>query len=331
MCSSLNFRKGPRPAFFVLLAAVAAGAALLLLRPRGGDAPPGPGVAWGNGRLEAVEVDVSAKVVGRLVELVPAEGEPVSRGLIVARLDADEPAARLVSAEAGERRARAAELAAKEAVAAATSRVKLAEGALRRSEELAPASAVSRDQLDRDKAELDAAKAGLAVALAQVAEAAAARDMAAAAVEERRCALDDTVLKCPVDGRVLYRLAEPGEVLAPGGKALTVLDLSDVFMAVFLPAAEAARTPVGAPAQIVLDGMADTPVPAHVSFVSPRAQFTPKEVETRSEREKLMFRVKVRVDREWMAKHPDLAKPGMPGVAHIRLSTTPGSAVEPKD
>ena len=74
----------------------------------------------------------------------------------------------------------------------------------------------------------------------------------------------------------------------------------------------------------MLDALSDRPIPAHVAFVAPRSQFTPKEVETRNEREKFMFRVKVKVDRDWMAKNANLAKPGMPGVGWVQ--TDPDAA-----
>src|SRR3546814_15751429 len=87
---------------------------------------------------------------------------------------------------------------------------------------------------------------------------------------------------------ILFRLAEPGEVLAAGGRVATLLDLTDVYMTVFMPSEVAGRIAVGADARIVLDAASGTPVPGKVSFVSPRAPFTPKEVETRSERDRMM-------------------------------------------
>jgi len=118
---------------------------------------------------------------------------------------------------------------------------------------------------------------------------------------------------------VLYRLAEPGEVLPGGGKVLTVLDPMDIYMTLFLPTQAAARVSIGAEARVVLDGMADRVIPARVSFVAPRAQFTPKEVETRTEREKLMFRLKVQLDAAFLETHAAFAKMGIPGIAYIRL------------
>jgi HlyD family secretion protein len=118
---------------------------------------------------------------------------------------------------------------------------------------------------------------------------------------------------------VLYRLAEPGEVLAAGGKALTLLNLDDMFMTIYLPTDRAGQVALHGEARILLDALPGQPIPATVSFVAPKAQFTPREVETRTEREKLMFRIKVKADPAWLAAHRDLAKGGMPGVAYVRL------------
>jgi len=146
-----------------------------------------------------------------------------------------------------------------------------------------------------------------------------ASDAAAARAETVRTRIDDSALTSPLAGRVLYRLAEPGEVLPGGGKVFTVLDLTDASMTIFLPTLQAGRLRIGDEARIVLDAIAEYTIPATVSFVSPEAQFTPKEVETRTEREKLMFRVKLRIDPDLLARHAAIMKTGVPGVAYVRL------------
>jgi HlyD family secretion protein len=121
---------------------------------------------------------------------------------------------------------------------------------------------------------------------------------------------------------VLHRIVEPGAMLAVGGKVLTVLDLSDLWMNVYFPTDKVGKISVGDEAKIVLDALPDQPIPARVTFVSPKNQFTPREVETHNEREKLMFRVKVRVDQSWLANHGAQLKAGMPGVTYLRLDRT---------
>ena len=134
--------------------------------------------------------------------------------------------------------------------------------------------------------------------------------------------MKDAALRAPINGRVLYRLAEPGEVVAAGGKVLTLVDLTDMYMTIYLPTDKVGQVAIGSEGKILLDGLPDQAIPAKVSFVAPKAQFTPREVETRTEREKLMFRVKVQADPAWLAAHRDLAKAGMPGVAYVRLDPT---------
>jgi HlyD family secretion protein len=152
-------------------------------------------------------------------------------------------------------------------------------------------------------------------------------DSAKAIAAEIQTQIDDCILKSPTMGRVLYRLSEPGEVLGAGGKVLTLVNLADIYMEIFLPSAKAHRVSIGAEARIKLD-ILDVAVPAKVSFVSPEAQFTPKQVETPSERDKLMFRVKVRVPSELVLKYIERVKTGVRGVAYVRLSQMSGEKSE---
>ncbi len=170
-----------------------------------------------------------------------------------------------------------------------------------------------------EQARQHSAEAALKAAQVVVAQRDAAIEGAEARIEKIKTIIDDGILKSPISGRVLYRLAEPGEVLAAGGKVLTVLELTDVYMTIFLPTALAGRITVGSEARIVLDAVPQYVIPAKVSFVAARAQFTPKDVETKSEREKLMFRVKVRIDPQLLAKYREQVKTGLPGVAYVRL------------
>jgi HlyD family secretion protein len=139
-------------------------------------------------------------------------------------------------------------------------------------------------------------------------------------------------LVAPRDGRVQYRLANLGEVLGAGGKVFTMLDTGSVYMDVFLPTADAGRAVVGSDARILLDALPDRPIPATVAFGDPQAQFTPKAVETKSERDKLMFRIRVRVDPELLRQHADKVRTGLPGIAYVRLDPKVGwpARLQPK-
>ena len=170
-----------------------------------------------------------------------------------------------------------------------------------------------------EQARLQSAEAALRGAQIEVAQREAGIDVGAAKIAKIKTIIDDSLLKSPIRGRVLYRLAEPGEVLPAGGKVLTVLDLTDVYMTIFLPTGLAGLLVVGAEARITLDAVPQYVIPATISFVAPRSQFTPKEVETRTEREKLMFRVKVKIDPELLKKYLERVRTGLPGVAYVKL------------
>ena len=153
-----------------------------------------------------------------------------------------------------------------------------------------------------------------------IAAAAQTRVEAAQATERRIIAdIDDSELKAPRDGRIQYRVAEPGEVLAAGGRVLNMVDLSDVYMTFFLPTEQAGLLALGSEARIILDAAPNLVIPANISFVASVAQFTPKTVETSDERLKLMFRVKARIPPELLAEHLEYVKTGLPGMAWVRL------------
>jgi len=278
-----------------------------------------PGFASGNGRLEATEVDVATKIAGRLAELGPREGDMVEAGAVVARLDADDLRAQLRAAEAQVKQAQKAVDEARAGERKSRTDVALAGKTLKRSQSLVDKGFISQSKLDTDQTGMEGAMAGMDQAQSKVAEADAAVVAAVAKVESLQATLNDTSLKAPIAGRVLYRLAEPGEVLAAGGKALTLLDLSDMYMTIYLPTDKAGQVALNSEARIVLDALPGQPIPAVVSFVAAKAQFTPREVETRTEREKLMFRIKVKPDPAWLVAHRDLVKGGLPGVAYVRL------------
>jgi HlyD family secretion protein len=277
------------------------------------------GIASGNGRLEATQVDITTKFAGRLAEVSVKEGENVNAGQVLARMDVREVNAELRQAQAQVTQAQKQRNAAAAVIAQRKSEVTLAEKNLARSRELYENQNIAIERLQRSETAVQTAQAALSAAEAELALAEAAIDAARARGESVRTRIDDSALKTPLNGQVLYRLAEPGEVLPAGGKVFTVLDLTDASMTIFLPTLQAGQLRIGEEARIVLDAIPGYTIPAKVSFVSPEAQFTPKEVETRTEREKLMFRVKVRIDPALLAKHGAIMKTGMPGVTYVRL------------
>jgi HlyD family secretion protein len=298
------------------LVAVIAGAAWVIVS-RNGELPDT--IAVGNGRIEATEVDIATRIAGRLDSFFVREGDLIDAGTVVAQMDTDELEARLAAAQANLAQAEESKRLAEAVVVQRESERRLARAELARFESLMDKGHVSREQLDQARTAAETAAAALQAARVQVASADAGIEAARASIRQIQTNIDDSRLVSPVGGRVLYRLAEPGEVLAAGGKVATVLDVSDVYMTIFLPTAEAGKVRVGAEARIILDALPDYVVPAEVSFVAAEAQFTPKSVETRTEREKLMFRVRIRIDPELLRAYRDRVKTGVPGEAYVRL------------
>lgn len=300
---------------------VLAGAAaiVLLAGSNAGRAPPG--LAKSNGRIEIERVDIASKYAGRLARIDVKEGDDVTLGQTVAQMDVAELNAQLAAAKAAVRRATQSIERAKAEVVLREAEHKLSEAELKRATELERRAVASTADLDRRTAQHEVAEAQILAAKAAVGDAAAAREAAEAEVARIETTIADMTLKSPVSGRVEYRLALAGTVLAAGARLATVLDLGDVYMTVFLPTSEAGRARLGAEARIVLDAAPGYVIPASVSFVASEAQFTPKTVETANEREKLMYRVKLRVDRKLIDAYRDHVKAGLTGDAYVKLDT----------
>ncbi len=276
-------------------------------------------IASGNGRIEAEEVHVAAKYAGRVAEVLVSEGDMVEAGQILARMDTAELEASLAKASADVAQAQETVAEARALIAQRESELKFAQQELDRALFLVQKGHVSKQLADQRQTERDTAKAALEAARARLVSTQRAVDSAAAEVRRIQTQIDDSSLTAPRRGRVQYRLAEPGEVVASGGRVVTLLDLTDVYMTIFLPTAQVGRVFVGSEARIILDAVQQYVIPATVSFVAAEAQFTPREVETRSEREKLMFRVKVKIDPVLLLAHVEKVKTGLPGEAFVLL------------
>ena len=277
-----------------------------------------PGLARSNGRVEIERVDIASKYSGRLAEVRVNEGAYVKRGDVVAQLDTSEIAAQLAAAKAAVHRAHQTEARAQADVALRGAELKLAETEWARGVELVRTNATTQADLDRRTAQRDVSKANLDAAKVAVEDAKAATLVAEAQVAQIEATIADMTLRAPVSGRIEYRLAQTGEVVGAGGRVLTLLDLSDAHMVIFLPTADAGRVELGSEARIVLDS-AHTIIPATVSFVAADAQFTPKYVETTEEREKMMYRIKLHIDPHLAESHRGYVKAGMTGNAYVRL------------
>jgi HlyD family secretion protein len=332
-------------------------------------------LASGNGRIEATEIDIDAKIAGRIEQIMVDEGDSVSAGEVVALMDTETLQAQLREAQARLQEAistaetarsqlvqREAERTASQAVVAQHQAERTASQAVvvqkeaelnvarkrfARSSSLALEGAMTQLEADDDQAAAESGAAAVATAQANVAAASAAIataqanvaaasaaiataraqiaaqesniEAARASIQRIEADIDDSTLRSPRDGRVQYKVAQIGEVLGSGGRVLNVVDLSDVYMTFFLPTNHVGRVRVGSEVRIVLDVASQFVIPARVSYVSDVAQFTPKTVETETEREKLMFRLKAQIPAEVLKEHITQVKTGLPGVAYVLL------------
>lgn len=301
----------------VVVAAAGGGGYAYWLQEQASRVPPG--LARANGRIEVERVDVATKYAGRIAELRVDEGAFVQRDNILVRLDTTEIRAQLAAARAAVHRAHQTVARAQADVALREAELKLAEADLKRTAELARTNTATQAELDRRTAQRDVSKAALEGSKVAIEDAKAATEAAEAQVAQIEATIADMTLKAPVSGRVEYRLAQAGEVVAAGGRVLTLLNLADVHMTIFLPTSQAGRVELGSEARIVLDSAPEYVVPATVSFVAAEAQFTPKYVETVNEREKLMYRIKLHIDPQILETYRGYVKAGMTGNAYVKV------------
>lgn len=280
------------------------------------------GIVSTNGRIEATQVDVSSKYAGRLAEMTVNEGDDVTAGQVIARISSPEYEAQLRGAQSEVLRAKKALAEANATIAQRKSDLTFAETDLERGRPLVDRGILTQQTFDQRVAKTDAARAALVAAEAARDQAQFAIRSAEADVDRIEAILVDLVLLAPRSGRVQYRLARAGEVVGAGTRVITLLDLNDVYMTIFLPATQAGRLALGDEARIRLDPFPPYIIPATISFVAADAQFTPKSVETANEREKLMFRVKLQIDPEVLKKYRRHVKTGVRGLGFVRTSAS---------
>lgn len=311
----------------VLLLLAAGYGAWALLRD---DEPEGVLVA--SGTVEATDARLGFQAPGRLAEVAVREGDEVAAGTVLARLDSasararrDQAAAQVEAARAqladllaGARSQEIAE--ARAAAAAARDRLADARRDVERTRFLHEGGAAPREALD--KAELAASQAQSQLTQAEerlelleagprrerVEARRAAVSQAEAALSAAETALADLELAAPLDGVVTVRHREPGEVVAAGQPVLTLLDLENRWVRIYVPEDRIGAVSLGAPAAITVDTYPDRRFDGAVRFIASEAEFTPKTVQTPEERVRLVYAVEVRVT----ADEERVLKPGMP-------------------
>jgi HlyD family secretion protein len=277
-------------AVIVLAVAVAATAYLVIKSILARD-----GMLEAAGTLEAVEVDVGALITGRVVALRCDEGDDVSAGDVVAVLDAEELTAGVAAAEAAAR-------AANDRVAAAAAAYTAADDQFERVARAYPAG-ITKAEYERARAARDGARAELASARSLAAQAEAAK----AQLDARRREVD---VLAPISGVVLSRNVEPGEVLGAGMPAVTLANLSVLDLNVFIPEAKVGTVHVGDPVAVAVDSYPNEKFAGKVKAVGSKAEFTPRNVESKEDRVTLVFKITVSVPNA-----EGRLKPGMPADA----------------
>ena len=295
------------------------------------------GVIRVSGNIEVTDVEVSFKIPGRLVERSVDEGMSVAAGQQVARLDsadlerevsmkeAELEAAKAVLREfvAGSRPQEIAR--ARAAVAAAVAEAERLSGDFERAKALHARDVISRQEFERAGAAYEVAderrkeaKASLHLVeegprRERIEQARARARQAKEAVELARTRLSYSAIASPLAGVVLSRNAEPGDYMAPGVPGVTVGSLKDPWLRAYIEETDLGRVKVGQVVEVTADTYPGKRYAGRVSFIASQAEFTPKSVQTRKERVKLVYRIKVDV------ANPDMElKPGMPADAVLR-------------
>jgi HlyD family secretion protein len=278
------------------------------------------GIVKTNGRIEATQVDVAAKYPGRLVDISVDEGSEVKAGGVVGRISSPEYEAQLRAAQSNLEKAKQALAESESTINQKKAVLAAAKSDFERGQELIKTQIITQQTFDQRQRNYESSEAGVVGAQAQREQADAAIKSAQAEVDRIEAVLHDLILVSPRTGRVQYLLARNGEVIAAGGKVMTILDLQDVYMTIFLPATAAGRLEIGSEARVILDPAPEYVVPAKVSFVAADAQFTPKTVETNEEREKLMFRAKLQLDADVLKQYSRRVKTGVRGIGVVRTN-----------
>ena len=276
------------------------------------------GIAFGNGRLEADEINIDTKYAARIAEMLADQGDLVKAGQVLARMDTRDLQASLKRAQSQAGQAQRAVDEASANVAQYESQVVLAQQEYDRAAYLVQKGFQTKEILDQRQQQLNGANALLSAGRSRVTQLEHALDAAKHDVELYTVQIDDNTLTAPRDGRIEYRIANIGEVLPAGGHVFAMLDTANVYMDIYLPTEQAGTARFGADARIVLDAYPNVAIPAKVTFIATQAQFTPKTVETQSERDKLMFRIRLQIDPQLLRTRADRVRSGLPGVGYVK-------------
>jgi HlyD family secretion protein len=288
----------------------------LIARLRGQTLPDG--IEKAEGRIEATQADVSSKYPGQLAEISVEEGTKVAIGQVIGRVSSPEFEARLRGAQSDLQAAYDGLAAAESEITSRRSALESAKSDFERGQALMKSGFIAKQSFEERQRNYESADAAVQNMIARRDQAKNAILIAEANVQKIEAMIHDLALTSPKNGQVQYQLVRKGETVAAGEPIVTILDLTDVYMVIFLKAAGAGRLGIGDEARVILDAVPDYIIPAEVSFVASEAQFTPKTVETEAEREKLMFRVQLRIDRQVLQRYYGRVETGLRGSGFVR-------------
>lgn len=296
-----------------------------------------------NGRVEAVQVDLAPKVAGRVVEVKVRQGERVAAGDLLVVLDLGETAlavdrdrrgvaaaqARARDLESGSRRA---EVAAAEAeLRDRRAALSLAGRELQRQEQLLASRVGTPRDVDRARTELDRARAAVEASRQRLTlvqegfrtfqkqQAREEVDRAETVLAQSETIAKEAEIRAPADAVVLYRLAEPGQLVGPGQPAITLAFADRLYVRTYIPQTRLGQVRQGQAVAVHVDAYPDRDFPARITEISPEAEFTPKPVETRRERVNLVYAAKADLEAGWNAP----LVPGQPAEVVVRPPATP--------
>ncbi|WP_301098113.1 HlyD family efflux transporter periplasmic adaptor subunit [Otariodibacter sp.] len=301
----------------IILVVILLGASFAYWKMQQTDLNQFEGIATVNGRLTLDRIEIATLYPGKIEEIYVNEGSDVEKDQVVAKLSSTQADAQLKLAEAQKQRALEAVKRAEAEINAYQQKVNLAKLELTNAQRLRQDRLISSTEVEKRQSAYQSALASIQAANAAKGEALAAVEQSDAQIQQVSDTLNDLLIKSPIAGRIEYKIADVGNVLPAGGKVVSVLDLTQVYINVFLPSFQSNQVRIGDDARIVVDGI-DAVLPAKITYIATDAQFTPKSVETLEEREKLMFKVKLQIPVEFATQYPSLLKGGMTAVGYVK-------------
>lgn len=271
------------------------------------------GLIYLSGRIEGREINVSPKIQGRIIKLYKEEGERVSPGELLCEIDSEQLSARYkATAETAQ--------ASYFAIAQAKANLMKAQASYEKVKKdyeryigLLKEELVSKSEFDRVKMQYESTLADIEAANKAIVQAEASYRASEQRLKEAQADLKETKIYSTTQGVVLSRPIEVGEVVNPGTVLYVLVDLNRLYVKVYVPEPEIGKLKLGLPARVYIDAYPERFFNGKITKIYEQAEFTPKNVETKEERVKLVFGVEVSVE------NPEgLLKPGMPADVVIK-------------